>query len=208
MDILHLKYRPNTPFMKINNLYIAVIFLLIGCQKNLTEKQADVSEGNFKPAYVQQWFNNNFKHTAEYAAYDSLQKGRKELNWKKGFYQKSGKVEVISFPLIKQKHSISSAFDKTITDEQFQKMLSASFTRVLFSKNIKNEISVRELDYVPEYKYLESKNFSRAQVEVDVTSNSNRFCGSITAKKWGGQALSVVKVKDGRVVRAPYTSHN
>lgn len=156
---------------------------------------------------MQEWFNNNFKHSAEYAAYESVQKGRKELNWKKGFYARSGKVEVVSFPLIKQKQTISSALDKTITDQQFERMLSASFTRVLFSKNSKNEISVRELDYVPDYNYLASKNFSRALVEADVTSKNNKYCGSIAAKKWGGQPLSVVRVKDGKVVRAPYTSH-
>ena len=193
--------------MKINRLYYAIALLFIGCQKNLTEKQANIAEGNFSNAYVQQWFNNSFKNTAEYAAYDSIQKGRKELNWKKGFYQKSGKVEVVSFPLVKQKHSISSVVDTTITDEPFQKLLSASFTRVLFSKNIKNEISVRELDYLPDYQYLKSKNFSKAQVEADVTSNKNKYWGSIAAKKWGGHPLGVVKVKDGKVMKTPHTSH-
>ncbi len=194
--------------MKITNLYIAFLLLLVACQKNLIEKQADLVEGNFKPDYVQQWFNNNFKYTAEYAAYDSVQKGRKELNWNKGIYRKSGSVEVVSFPLTKQKQSISSPVDKTYTDEQFKRMLSGSFTRVLFSRNTKNEISVRELDYVPDYKYFESKNFNKAAVEADVSSSTTKFSGSIAAKKWGGKPLSMVKLKDGKIIRPPATAQN
>ncbi|RYF90257.1 MAG: hypothetical protein EOO03_04090 [Chitinophagaceae bacterium] len=194
--------------MKITTLGFAIALLLIGCQKTLTEKQADFGEGQFTPAYVQEWFNNNFVHSTEYTAYDSTKYGAKRVDWKKGLYRRSGNAELVSFPLIKgRRQTISSAIDTTISKAQFQKTLEASFTRVLFSKNSKNEISVRVLDYVPEYSYLQSKNFSRALVEADVNSNSGKFSGSVSAKKWSGQPLSVAKFKNGKIIKAPYTSY-
>lgn len=193
--------------MKINIFCLCIALLFIGCQKDFTEKPTNGTEWDFNAADAQEWFQNHFKQSAEYAAYDSIKYGKKDLLWKKPSYGRSSNVTVVSFPLIKQKHSISSAIDTSISKEHFQKMLEGSFTRILFSRKNKNEISVRQLEYVPEYYYLASKNFSRSAVEADVLSKNSKYCGSIVAKKWSGQGLSVVRLKDGKIIKAPYTSY-
>lgn len=61
------------------------------------------------------------------------------------------------------------------------KVANATLTRIVFIKTPNNKVVVREIDYVPDWEYLKTKNF-------DISSNSfaavdNNFSGTLVVKK-------------------------
>ncbi len=184
--------------MKTIFFLFGTILLLTACQKDLTEKQANSSQPvDFNIKIAQDWYNNTFKNSAEFLEYDPLEKGQKEPNWKKGTFRKTGSIEIIEFPLIKQKGSVMMFIDTTLSKDQFKEIISSSLNRIAFLKNAKNEIFVREFDYVPEYSYLKSKNFKIGDIQMG--SANNNFTGSVITKKWNGKMISVMRLQAGKV---------
>lgn len=185
--------------MKTFFFLLVILLSFNACQKDLTAEQTGKANqgADFSTEIVKNWYNNTFKNSAEFAEYNAIQKGRKEPDWEKGTYRKTGNLEMIEFPLIKQKRNILMPMDSTITDAQRKQIMSSSLIRISFLKNEKNEIFVREMDYIPEYAYLKSKKFNIGDVQLGDANNS--FTGRIITKKWNGEMISVRRFKEGKL---------
>jgi hypothetical protein len=112
-------------------------------------------------------------------------------------YQKKDSLEIFEFPLLENKATITVPQDKSITDSDTKKILDATLLRMAIIKTSTNEIIVRKLYYVPEYKYLLAKGYDISDVMLNKTNDD--FTGLLITKNWNDALLSYHKVKNGKI---------
>lgn len=122
--------------------------------------------------------------------------GNKLPNWKHGIYRKVGNMEIIEFPLIKEIKSIS--ITSVLTTEETKRVAEASLIRIAFIKR-GNKIDVREIDYIPEWQYLQRKKFDISDVMYGKPGND--FTGRMIIKKWNETILSKRDVENGVLIK-------
>ncbi|HUS00805.1 MAG TPA: glycosyl hydrolase 108 family protein [Chitinophagaceae bacterium] len=188
-------------------LTLIVLFGIIACRKNLINEELHPDQ---KPAdanvfAAKKWYNEFFKKSAEWASYNSARNrtsgeanGKKEPDWEHGSYNKLGNLEIMEFPLFRSSTSFSLPAG-SLTDEEKIKLAKASLSRIAFIKNDKNEITVREIDYIPEWQYLQKKNFDISNVMYGKTGED--FTGRIFVKNWNEDILSMSLVENGKITK-------
>lgn len=181
--------------LKLSVFATMLILIAISCQKDLSFEN-DVNK-EFNTAFVKKWYNNSFIKSAEFTTHNQKENGKKQPDWKNGKYRKVGNMEIIDFPLLKEKKTISVRSDNSLTSADKKRIAKASLKRISFIKTANNEIVVRELDYVPEWEYLKAKNFDISDVELG--NPNNTFTGRIITKKWSGEVLSVRLLTEGKI---------
>ncbi|MBL7702966.1 MAG: hypothetical protein JNM14_12000 [Ferruginibacter sp.] len=185
-------------FLKlISALFLFFIFIFMGCQKDLSFEGTVNPNKEFTPAFVKSWYNRTFSKTAEFKNYNQKENGKKQPNWKHGTYRKVGNIEILEFPLLKEKKSIAVKSEKGLTSADKKRISSASLKRISFIRVANGEIIIRELDYIPDWEYLKAKNFDISDVQLGKADN--KFTGRIVTKKWSGEVLSERLLKDGKI---------
>lgn len=181
---------------RITNLHIIIslilLILIAGCGKD-TDHTAIINNNSLTAREAKEWYYGVFKKSTEWG--QSTEKGKKLPDWKNGVYKKIGNIEIIEFPLIKQKTFI--AVDSVgRTKRQMLEIAKNSLSRLSFIKT-NGQIFVREMNYVPDYQYLQDKNWDISSVSIHSTNSD--FTGKLYIKKWNGENLSVNKIKKGRL---------
>lgn len=196
-----------------------VIFIITfnSCKKvALDEVFTPEFDKTFNTAAAKEWYYGTFKKSAEWASYYSIKSGTTANNgaiastekaakpnelklpdWKHGVYRKVGNMEVMEFPLHKAHRSISIP-NKSLTEGEKKKIAAASLTRIVFIKRGEN-IYVREIDYIPEWQYLQKKKFDISDVMFGKPGND--FTGRLFIKKWGGSVLSLNLLENGKIIK-------
>ena len=171
-----------------------IVLIAIGCKKMLsTENSADgTQDKEFNTAFVKNWYVQTFVNTADWQNVSAKEKN--VVDWKNGNYHKVGTMEVIEYPLLKQKTRLL-ILHKSLTNAEIKKLVNASLKRVAFIKNTKNEITVRELDYIPDWEYLQKKQFDIGNTFYGRPGDD--FTGSLVVKSWNGTVIAMLKLKNG-----------
>jgi hypothetical protein len=99
-------------------------------------------------------------------------------------------------PIVRSQKDILIPENNKISKQQQKRVFQASLTKILFIKK-GNNISVRELIMVPEYDYLNEKNF-------DISDNNfynldKKFRGNILISNWKDDFLTGYKMIDGKI---------
>jgi len=183
--------------LKLSVLVSMVILIAISCKKDLSFDGNGDSRKDFTSAFVKSWYNKTFMKSPEFATFNQKENGKKQPDWKNGTYRKVGNMEILEFPLLREKKSISVKSEKGLTSADKKRISSASLKRISFIRTANNEIIIRELDYIPDWEYLKTKNFDISDVQLG--SADNKFTGSIVTKKWSGEILSVSLLNEGKV---------
>jgi hypothetical protein len=185
--------------LKLSAFVSIIILIAMGCQKTLTNEDlltdAASTVKGFNTARVQEWYFGTFQKSAEWKG-SSLQ-GKKIPDWKSGVYHKVGNIEIVEFPLLKEKTKISIPSNNSLTPAEKQKIANASLTKVLFIKNAKGNITVREVDYIPDWQYLQKKQFDISKVSYGKLGDD--FTGKMVLKKWDGTILSRKLLSNGKI---------
>jgi hypothetical protein len=171
-------------------IFIALVSIF-ACNKDTD----DVTNNTFTQAGAEEWFNTTFKNSKEWQQNPDSQ--NKIPDWSNGMYQKKDSLEIFEFPLMENKATITVPQDKSITDSDTKKILDATLLRMAIIKTSTNEIIVRKLYYVPEYKYLLSKGYDISDVMLNKTNDD--FTGLLITKHWNDALLSYHKVKNGKI---------
>lgn len=174
-------------------LSMALAISMIACQKN--ERPAQVIN-QFNEAAAKEWYYGTFKKSQEWAS--SPQHGKKLPNWKFGLYKKIADMEVVEFPLVQAKKT-TSVPSAILSSEEKKKIFVASLSKILFIKK-RNKTFVREIDYIPDYEYLRTKNFDISDVSI-LKSNNQNFSGRIRIKDWKGNVIALRMLENGRIVK-------
>jgi hypothetical protein len=176
----------------------AIVLIAISCQKVLSNENSSsaVSNNEFNTAYVKNWYVQTFVKTADWQ--NVWAKEKNVVDWKNDSYHKVGTMEVIEYPLQKQKTSLL-IIHQSLTNDQIKKMVNASLKRVAFIKNTKNEITVRELDYIPDWEYLQKKQFDIGNTYYGKPGSD--FTGNLVVKSWNGTVLSMFKIDNGAIAK-------
>jgi hypothetical protein len=182
-------------FLKLFSLMVMLNMLFASCEKDLYEQPTDTS---FSPDDAKEWYYSNFKKS-EHFKVSSKKNGDKLPDWKRGAYRKIGDFEIIEFPLMKNKKTFPLAKNNSLSDADKRRILNASLARVVFIKNGNNKIELRELYYIPEYKYLQSKGFDISG--VDLSKERNDFTGTLIIKTWDSQVLSKRILSNGKIIK-------
>ena len=106
-------------------------------------------------------------------------------------------MEIVEFPLSRETTSFG-ILSESLTAQDRHLVFSGSLGRIIFIKTSDGRIVVRELDYVPDLAYLQTKKFDIS--EVMLGTDNNDFTGRLTIKKWGGEKLSVLKMEKGKII--------
>lgn len=178
-------------------LFAAVIIagtIIQACKKNVDVESTSLNN-EFTPASVKEWYYSTFKKSAEWAG--SKEHGKKLPDWKNGIKTKIAGWDAIEFPLGKSISSFSISAGQ-LTQADCKRLANASIAKVAFIKTKNNEIVVREVDYIPDWQYLQSKKFDISAVN---TGTANDFTGRVVIKKWDGSVIATKIVVDGKAVK-------
>lgn len=186
---------------------IAAFFSLvfIGCRK-IASNESKLSE-DFTTETAKEWYYEVFKKSDEFKK--STVKGKQLPDWGKGIYNRVGKFEIVEFPLNANKHSLRFYNSSNLTKQQITRLFTASQKRIVFIKSAdNNNIVVREVDYLPDWGYLEKKNFDISN--INYSGEKNDFNGTLSVKKWGGSLIDIHRVKNGKsyIIKAFKSSSN
>lgn len=121
--------------------------------------------------------------------------GKKLPDWKNGVYRKVGSIEIVEFPLVKGKTSISIP-NNNLSGTEYKQIAEASLTRIVFIKKGDEEILIREIDYIPELSYLKGKSFDISH--NNLTKIDNNFSGILIIKKWNGMPVVTWGLENGK----------
>ena len=160
-------------------LALTASIVILACQKEVSSPENPDTAFNDKAA--KDWYYGTFKKSAEWNA--SNEKGKKLPDWKHPFITKVGSNYVVEFPLNENtsSYSISSTGNnERLSPSQIKKVADASISRIAFIKMPDGKIIVREIDYIPEWKYLERKSFDISSVSI--LNSTNDFSGRIIVK--------------------------
>ncbi len=171
-------------------IFIALVSIF-ACNKDID----DISSNIFTQADAEEWFNSSFKESEEWKQNADSQ--NKIPDWSNGTYLKKDSLEIFEFPLLENKATITVPQDKSIIDSDTKKILDATLLRMAIIKTSTNEIIVRKLYYVPEYKYLLAKGYDISDVMLNKTNDD--FTGLLITKNWNDALLSYHKVKNGKI---------
>ena len=137
-----------------------------------------------------------FKKTDQYNK-SVKRKDKKYPDQNNEYYRKIGYVEIIEFPLIKAKKQVSFVNSGKLNSAQAQRVLDASLTRAVFIKMGKDKIYLREIQYIPDYDYLERKGFDISDVDL---RKGNDFSGKVIIKTWDSEVLSMKILSNGKTI--------
>ena len=191
--------------LRLSILTSIALFVIIACRKDLIKEELEPGQKPLNANVIAtiKWYNETFKKSAEWTNYYSSQnrteeENRKEPDWEHGIYNKLGNLEIIEFPLSKSNSSIAVPSSLNAADRK--KIAAASLTRIAFIKNENNETVVREINYIPDWQYLQKKNFDISSVMYGKAGND--FTGRMIVKKWNDEVLSKRLVENGRITKS------
>jgi len=142
------------------SLFFAITAIsFVSCQKGIEKPASD----EFNVAAAKEWYYGTFKKSPEWK--NSPLHGKKLPDWKKGFYRKVGNIEMVEFPLVKIKTSISVSSNAQLTNAQKQRIAEASLSRIVFIKK-DDKVLIREIDYIPDWEYLQNKGFDISHIII------------------------------------------
>jgi hypothetical protein len=167
-----------------------ILFALYACKRNVVNIQ---NENVFNTEFAKEWYYGVFKKTDEYK--NSRESGKKLPDWKKANYLTLGNMEVIEFPLTKNSTKIPIN-SKGLNFEQVKQIANATLVKTAIIK-YNEKIYVREINYIPDYAFLKSKNYDIS--DVTFGKKSNNFTGRIIIKNWSGNNHSTIFMQDGKV---------
>ena len=183
----------NPKLLKLFCLIVMLNLLFTSCEKDLYEQPTDTS---FSTEEAELWYYSMFKKTDQYNK-SVKRKDKKYPDWNNEYYRKIGYVEIIEFPLIKAKKQVSFVNSGKLNSAQAQRVLDASLTRAVFIKMGKDKIYLREIQYIPDYDYLERKGFDISDVDL---RKGNDFSGKVIIKTWDSEVLSMKILSNGKTI--------
>ena len=175
----------------------AIILIAISCKKMLSNEDQSASGKTFNTAFVKNWYYGTFIKTAEWSA--AAEKDKQLPDWKNGVITTIDKLDAVVYPFIKGKHSFALPGGNALTDPQGKRIAAASLSTIAFIKTADNKIVVKEIDYIPDWQYLQRKQFDIG--EMKGVNGKSDFCGRVITKDWAGNILSIQMQVDGKTVR-------
>lgn len=188
-----------TKTKKLNQVVLWIFGLLtltvafIACRKNLTESTINI----FSQSDAKEWYYGTFKKSSDWQ--NSNEKGKKLPDWKNGTYRRVGNMEIVEFPLMKERKSYAIPSANKLSSSDIRRITDGSLSRIAFIRASNNEIVVRELDYIPDIDFLELKGYDISDLKLG--SKENKFSGRIITKKWDGTILSTRKSESGKLTK-------
>ncbi|MBK7307137.1 MAG: hypothetical protein IPI88_08860 [Chitinophagaceae bacterium] len=120
-------------------------------------------------------------------------------DWKNGVVTTIDKFEAVVYPFIKGKHAFLMRGDNSLTAEQCKRIAAASLSKIAFIKTDDNKIVVKEIDYIPDWQYLQQKQFNIG--EMKGVNGITDFSGRVITKDWAGNILSIQTQVDGKTIK-------
>jgi hypothetical protein len=182
-------------FIKLFATALVATVIIIACQKEISNSKKD---NVFDDKSVKEWYYGTFKKSPEWAEYNSSLKGRKLPDWKNGTYKKLGDMEMVEFPLVKEKNTVPILQKTNLQESEKRKIVNAAISRAVFIKQKTGNVIVREMQYIPDIDYLARHNFDISQNTIGNTDKD--FSGIIIIKKWNGQDVSKNILKNGKII--------
>ncbi len=191
----------------ILSLSLFILVLVIGCKKDFSLENQTQNSNAFTSKDAREWFYTTFKKSAAFNEYNDST--LKLPDWAHSTYRKVGNLEIIEFPLFKEKKSIIIQSNNRLSSNDKKRLLGSSLFRISFIKSANGEISIREIDYIPSFDYLKLNNYDISNLMVGKKNKFN-FSGIIITKKWGGEVLSKRVFTNGKIVGSlnPYKKTN
>ncbi len=175
----------------------AIILIAIGCKKMLSNEDQSASGKTFNTAFVKNWYYGTFIKTAEWSGV--AEKDKQLPDWKNGIVTTIDKFEAVVYPFIKGKHAFLMPGDNSLTAPQCKRIAAASLSKIAFIKTDDNKIVVKEIDYIPDWQYLQQKQFNIG--EMKGVNGITDFSGRVITKDWAGNILSIQTQVDGKTIK-------
>lgn len=172
---------------------MSITLTFIACRKNFTESAIDI----FSQSEAKEWYYGTFKKSPEWQ--QSNEKGEKLPDWKNGTYRRVGNMEIVEFPLMKERKTYSIPSATKLSSSEIRKITDGSLSRIVFIRASNSEIVVRELDYIPDIDFLKVKGYDISDIRLG--SKENNFSGRVITKKWDGTILSTRKFENGKITK-------
>ncbi len=185
--------------LQLFTLITMLNLLFASCEKDLYEQPTDTS---FSPEDAKEWYYSNLKKSEQFKVRSKIN-GNKLPDWKHGVYRKTEDFEIVEFPLMKDTKTVLLSKNNSLSSPNQRRVLAATLIRVVFIKNGNNKVELRELNYIPDYNYLESKGFDISG--VDLSKEKNDFTGTLIIKTWDSQVLSIKILAKGKIIKSSTT---
>lgn len=183
--------------IKLTAFVLLIIAIIIGCQK-LSEPDIQLSlNDDFTVASAKKWYIQSFQRTSIWK--NAWSTAKKFSDWKNGIYYKNNNFEFLVFPLLKQKSRFLIPSDSSLSTAQIQKIAGASLSRVAFIRNANHEVFVREVDYIPDWQYLQGQQFDISKACYGKTGDD--FTGTMIVKDWNEKILSMRILRNGKIIK-------
>lgn len=174
-----------------------VLLAVLGCKKIFTEDAMDLSlEDGLTPALAKQWYTQKFAPTDYWKS--AWTQSKKMPDWKNPIYKKIGDKEIVEFPLLKE-HTSLRIPSANLSSTQLRQVVNASLKKVVFIKNGNNRMFIREIDYIPDWNYLQRKSFDISKSSLGLEGDD--FTGTIQVKDWKGIMIAMRVIENGKVTK-------
>ncbi len=181
--------------LKLFLFTLATILIAISCQKLLSNQ--DLSATTFNTTVAKNWYYSTFIKSQEWSG--SAQKNKQIPDWKNGKVTTIENQQAVVYPLIKETRSFLIPGDNSLTEPECKRVADASLSKIAFIKNNADQITVKEIDYIPDWKYLQRKHFNIGEMK-DANGKSD-FTGRVVTKDWAGKILSIQIQVEGKTVK-------
>jgi hypothetical protein len=190
--------------LKLSVLTLLLIITVIGCKKILQDTNG--LDNEFNSAFVKNWYYTSFDKTALIG--DNTKSIKKLPDWKNGVYYKMSNLQIMQFPLLKNNKEAYIPQKSTLSEADKKRVVNASLHTVVFIKDAKGIITVTELDYIPDWYYLQAKQFDISNTSI--YSHNNDFTGYVIKRNWNNDKNPVYMYdyKNGKKGKALRISYN
>jgi hypothetical protein len=200
----------NNPRTYLKYAIIAIAIIgLYSCRKALNDLLPDQPLSK-KAAWAQEYYNNvlqrNYGNEVNYKTISNKISAVKELTsrpnmkapmWVRARADKTDRYEFVEVPLT-YTTKISAAVG-LLGSKADEKILKASFDRLIIYKDKNGRIDQRIITYTPTAAYLERHNGDISHNKINHLDKD--FDGFLRYKKWDGTYLYTLKIKKGKAVR-------
>ncbi len=184
--------------IKSVTIFASLVFLAtIGCKKDINNNiTVNNTETTFNVGDAKTWFSNTFATTSLYKSGELADK--KIVDWSKPVFYQNGPEEAIEFPLLKSK----SAFpipNNNLSEQQKQKIANASLSKVQFVRSKDGNITIKEINFIPDWDYLTDQKFDISKATLN--SKKNDFTGKIIVKDWEENNMIIKMYENGKSIK-------
>lgn len=167
-------------YLKIIGGIMVTAITIISCQREISAPESSA----FDAKAAKEWYYGTFKKSSDYLSLDRTKTGKLSPDWNHGKEYKIGNISFVEFPLVKEIKNFKVPQYPGLSLHQLTIIANTSFETVVFARNSSGQMSVRVIQYVPDWQLAQKRNFDISYLKLNTLKKE--FSGRLSITNWQG----------------------